>query len=345
MVSVILPNYNHSKYLAQRIDSILAQSYQEFELIILDDRSPDESREVIERYRDNPHVSHIVYNEENSGSTFKQWDLGFSLAQGEYIWIAESDDYADPKFLERCVEELEQSPDATLCYCDSHIVDAEGYSLKDHFLQKYIEPTNGEGAILYDGREFIAERLLVQNMIYNASMVVFRKRLLAEIDPIYKRFRSCGDWLFWVMMANRGSVIRVAERLNYFRQHENKVSMSNSTHKMEALYIWLLSIFMLRRDSESMELITNRLNPQTLLYDDSAPSTIIALCRKLDRRGSQFLLSYIYRFVKSNREVLPTPLVNEYMQEIKRHHTIPLVDLMRRLSKGYYRHLKSYHYN
>ena len=70
MVSVIVPNYCHEPYLKERLDSILSQTYEDFELIILDDCSNDRSRDVIEQYSSNPHVSHIVYNEKNSGSTF-----------------------------------------------------------------------------------------------------------------------------------------------------------------------------------------------------------------------------------------------------------------------------------
>lgn len=68
-VSVIIPNYNHSSYLKERIDSILNQTFQNFEVIILDDCSTDNSKEIIELYRDHTKVSHIVYNEKNSGST------------------------------------------------------------------------------------------------------------------------------------------------------------------------------------------------------------------------------------------------------------------------------------
>ena len=78
-VSVIVPNFNHAPYLAQRIDSILAQTFADFELILLDDCSTDSSREVIERYREHPKVAHIVVNERNSGSTFAQWRRGLAL--------------------------------------------------------------------------------------------------------------------------------------------------------------------------------------------------------------------------------------------------------------------------
>ena len=128
LVSVIVPNYNHSRFLDQRIQSILNQTYKNFELIILDDCSPDNgaSKSVIEKYRDNPHVSHIVYNESNSGSTFKQWDKGINLSKGDLVWIAESDDYCEPTFLETLVHEFERDSQLSLAYTLLRKVDAEG---------------------------------------------------------------------------------------------------------------------------------------------------------------------------------------------------------------------------
>jgi len=101
-VSVVVPNYNHARYLQQRIDSILSQTYQDFELILLDDCSTDHSRDILASYRENPKVR-IEYNDENSGTVFKQWNKGVRMARGRYIWMAESDDFADPRFLARMV--------------------------------------------------------------------------------------------------------------------------------------------------------------------------------------------------------------------------------------------------
>ena len=92
LVSIIIPNYNHAKFLDERIQSVLNQTYQNFELIILDDKSSDNSVEVINQYKDDPRVSSIIINKDNSGSTFKQWYKGIEIAKGEIIWIAESDD-------------------------------------------------------------------------------------------------------------------------------------------------------------------------------------------------------------------------------------------------------------
>ena len=105
-VSVIVPNYNYEQYLPERIDSILNQTYTDFELILLDDASTDGSATLIEKYKDNPHVSHVVINEENSGSPFRQWMKGIVLARGEWVWIAEADDLCEPAFLETCMARI-----------------------------------------------------------------------------------------------------------------------------------------------------------------------------------------------------------------------------------------------
>lgn len=94
-ISVIVPNYNHAKFLPRRIKSILGQSFNDMEIIILDDCSTDSSREIISQFAQQDTRITTYYNKSNSGSPFKQWQKGIKLARGEYIWIAESDDFAD----------------------------------------------------------------------------------------------------------------------------------------------------------------------------------------------------------------------------------------------------------
>ena len=125
-VSAIVPCYNHARFLEQRIDSILNQTYQDFELILLDDHSTDDSYSICLSYKDNPHVVHVETNKQNSGKPFKQWEKGIRLAKGEYIWIAESDDYAEKEFLSNTVCLLDQHPEARLCLTGSYIVDEKG---------------------------------------------------------------------------------------------------------------------------------------------------------------------------------------------------------------------------
>lgn len=218
MISVILPNYNHAPYLKQRIDSILNQTYQDFELIILDDYSPDNSKDVIEEYKGDLHITHIVYNEVNSGSTFKQWEKGFGLAKGEYIWIAESDDYAEPTFLEKVMKSIEEH-NTVLCFSQTKVVDKENNVVLE---QPPILPGPSMNI-----NQFTKEYLLYSNPICNASMVVFRKDAL-DIN-LWERitdFRYCGDWLLWgsLLGDKNTTVSEVKEYLNYFRTHSVNVS-------------------------------------------------------------------------------------------------------------------------
>ena len=92
LISIIVPNYNHEKYLKQRLESVFNQTYSNFEVILLDDCSTDSSLNILAEYIKNSKVSHCIFNEANSGNTFIQWNKGISLAKGDYIWIAESDD-------------------------------------------------------------------------------------------------------------------------------------------------------------------------------------------------------------------------------------------------------------
>src|SRR5258706_9778611 len=116
-VSVIIPNYNHAPFLKQRIDSVLNQTYLDLEVIILDDRSTDNSGGIIESYRGHPKVVSIVYNEANSGSPFGQWKKGVRLVNGKYIWIAESDDWAEPDLLDKLIALAEGNDNIGIAFC------------------------------------------------------------------------------------------------------------------------------------------------------------------------------------------------------------------------------------
>ena len=102
-VSVIIPNYNYARFLQQRIESVLAQTYTDYEIILLDDASTDDSVSILNHYKTNSRVTHLEINSVNTGSPFAQWQKGISLSRGKYIWIAESDDAAESFFLEKAV--------------------------------------------------------------------------------------------------------------------------------------------------------------------------------------------------------------------------------------------------
>lgn len=185
LVSVIIPNYNHARFLDERIQSVLNQTYQNFELIILDDKSTDNSVEIINNYKNNPHVSQIAVNENNSGSTFKQWHKGFELAKGEIIWIAESDDSCDKELLETLVK-LYTENNAVLVFCRSCKYETDGR--KSIFLhQDYLL-----GDIIMSGREFVSDYMVQKNAVANASSAIFSRTIAMSLDRQYMTMRGGG---------------------------------------------------------------------------------------------------------------------------------------------------------
>ena len=224
-LSIIIPNYCHAAYLDQRIQSVLNQTYRDFELIILDDCSPDDgaSRAIIEKYRNHPQVTHIVYNEKNSGSTFKQWEKGFQLAKGDYIWIAESDDFCTKDMLQELVSCIERYPDCSIIQTTSCYVDSDGNPLAPNWKPKGI-------TTYLSGLDFIRKHLVCSNLyIPNASAVIFRKEDAMSIAKDYMNYKASGDRLFWIYMCEKGGVCTVDKQMNFFRQHQLKVSPRKET--------------------------------------------------------------------------------------------------------------------
>lgn len=212
-VSVIIPNYCHASFLDQRIQSVLNQTYKDFEIIILDDCSPDDgaSKQVIEKYRGNFHISHIIYNDFNSKSTFKQWAKGINLAKGEFIWIAESDDYCMPSFLEKMISAIDEGHNVVLAFCQSIWVDECG---------KTIKKTHCDNSVhFYATKLFIEWFMLLGNGVTNASSAIFRKDAALNINLEYTTYKGAGDRLFWIEIAEHGNIAFVDSGLNFFRQH------------------------------------------------------------------------------------------------------------------------------
>ena len=226
LISIIVPNYNHYNYLRQRLECIFNQTYPNFEVILLDDCSSDKSQEILLEYVKNPKVSHRVFNGTNSGNTFVQWNKGIELAKGDYIWIAESDDFCELHFLEELIQPVLQNPEIKLVYCQSNRADELG-----NITGSWLNHTDDLDAALFltnfvmDGNEFIERFLIRKNVMPNASGVLFSKKDAAQLgeldmDPFLK---TCGDWLFYIKLVTNKKVAYISKSLNNFRYHSRSV--------------------------------------------------------------------------------------------------------------------------
>lgn len=231
LVSVIVPNYNHAAYLRLRLDSIFSQSYSNFEVILLDDASRDGSAEILREYhRRYPDKSTLLVNEENSGGVFHQWDRGLSLARGDIVWIAESDDWCTENFLEKLVPFFENEA-VQIAYARTVFMDGEGtrqiWSIHEYLHD--IDPRRWNQQILATGPEIVREAFAVKNIIPNVSSALMRTPRQLEIlaDPVWRSMRTCGDWVLYLHLLRGGMLAYTPEASNYYRLHGQNTSVSS----------------------------------------------------------------------------------------------------------------------
>jgi len=215
-VSVIVPNYNHGPYLKQRLDTIFQQTFEDYEVIILDDCSTDNSREIIRSYENHPKVKQIIFNTENSGSPFLQWEKGIQQATGKYVWIAESDDWCEPSLLEELVSGIQKDDACVISYCQMYYMSSDN-TIKWQSSHPYLSE-------IVDSQTFLRDYLAVKVSIYNASMAIFRRDCFENIDRKFTTFKFSGDRLFWIQTALQGKAHISGKVLNYFRKHDKDVS-------------------------------------------------------------------------------------------------------------------------
>lgn len=238
LVTVVIPNFNHASYLPKRIESVLNQSFIDIELILLDDCSNDNSRAIMARYAEQDARVSLLFNEANSGNTFKQWDKGLKIAKGKYLWIAESDDFAECSFLAELVPLLESQDDIVLAYANSNIVDEGGHvcGTTAEWKNELYNTTHWGNDFIVDGKKELDSYLSKTCTINNASAVLFRTANLAQQNIIDISFRYTGDWLVYIKLAMLGKIAYKAACLSNYRDHasnSSKKSFDNGAQLFE----------------------------------------------------------------------------------------------------------------
>ena len=228
-ISVVIPNYNYEKFLMQRLYSVLIQNVKISEIIILDDMSTDNSREIIDEiYNNLKNYINIktVYNEKNSGSAFKQWEKGFNLASSDYIWIAEADDYCDKEFLKNVTKPIDKNKNIVISYTDTAFIDSDG-----NIILKSIKPEidimktgHWDRDFINDGKSEFENYSFLNCTIANVSSALIKKENYDEYFKISKEYKQAGDWIFYVNVMQNGYISYKNKPLNYYRVHGNNVS-------------------------------------------------------------------------------------------------------------------------
>ncbi len=229
-VSVIVPNFNHAKYLPARLESVYGQTYVNFEVILLDDCSGDESVAILRDYANRyPDKTICRFNEVNSGGVFNQWKKGLELATGELVWIAESDDYCSSTLLEELVRFF-QNQAVMLAFARSDFMRGDPPK-KVWTSEEYLSDL---GLAIWDKPFIQSAQMLVKNgwaiknLVANVSSAVFRNpgSMALFEDSEWRGLRLCGDWIFYLSLIRGGLVAYSPNVTNYYRQHPLNISVN-----------------------------------------------------------------------------------------------------------------------
>lgn len=214
-VSVIIPSYNYADYLPDTLQSILAQSYQDYEIILIDDGSTDDTRKVCQRLlKAYPDAPLCVIHQQNTGQPAFPRNRGIEMARGQYILCLDADDKIAPQFLEECVAVLDRHPRYSIAYP----------RLKEI----------GDSHNLWRGFEYNPETLIHWNFIPTAS--VFRREAWLDVGGYATNVRGHEDWDFWIACAEKGHFgVLVDPATFYYRVHSNSLLDQTETLEKRAL--------------------------------------------------------------------------------------------------------------
>lgn len=241
-VSVVIPNYNYAKFLNERFNSILRQTFRNYEIIFLDDASTDDSvLQVKDRFSEN--IKQIDVNKKNTGNPFVQWNKGVRMAKGEFVWIAEADDTCAQDFLEKMVSTMDLDSSVGLAYCITTPIDVDGVVIDGNFFYRYVSELNSTrwlNNFSTNGLSEVKNYLARKNTITNVSGVLFRREAYIRAGYASENMRMCGDWLTYCKILYESNVAYVAAPMNFHRQHPTKHtqnSVLNLTYFQEYLQV------------------------------------------------------------------------------------------------------------
>ncbi len=222
-VSVIMSVYNGEKYLREAVDSILNQTFTNFEFIIINDGSTDSSREIIESYNDS-HIC-LIQNKENMG-LIKSLNKGINLARGKYIARMDADDISLPERLETQFKYFDADPSLTLCASRFQVID------KNWNFGRKIQPFASKKLMSW---HLLSWYLLFGNRICHSSVMV-KKEALLKLDGYAEWAHHCEDFELWSRMSFIYKMIIIPEVLIYWRYHQPGITQRYADEQRQTRY-------------------------------------------------------------------------------------------------------------
>lgn len=202
LVSIVTPTYNQAEYLAEAIESVLAQDYPNIEYIVLDDGSTDGTPGILRSYEGRIRQE----RHENRGQAYTL-NRGWAMAHGVLFGYLSSDDRLERSAITRLVQALKEEPSGVVAYCDFELIDSQGRKIRTVRTE-----------------EFSVERLTVDLVSQPGPGALFDRQVFDRTGGWTEHLKQVPDFEFWLRASCLGSFVRVPEVLAYYRIHEGSAS-------------------------------------------------------------------------------------------------------------------------
>lgn len=216
-ISVCIPTYNYGRYLSDVVESVLSQTYTDFELVIVDNSSDDDTKSIVSTFLTRDKRVKYVCNQTNIGMV-GNWNKCLELAKGEYIKLLCADDTLEPNCLEKQVGILEQYPAAVLTSCSRLLTDESLNVIDTLYYSSKLKYVNGH--------ESINTCLKRGNLIGEPSATLFRSNKAKR--GFLSKYRQMTDLEMWFHLMEQGDFICQSDQLCNIRQHCSQMTKINT---------------------------------------------------------------------------------------------------------------------
>jgi glycosyltransferase involved in cell wall biosynthesis len=244
LVSVIVPTYNFAEYIAETIEAILAQTFGDLELVIIDDCSHDGTQTIITDYASRDSRIIPIFKERNEGPASAR-NTGMKNSRGEFIAFCDADDVWEKNKLELQLDVFATYEDYDVVYSDAFIINSKGEKTGKRFSEKY--PTGKK----LTGNLF--DELCLTNMI-NTQTVIMKKKCVHSAGYFPEEVRGLEDWVYWVKVAEKHKFFYINQPLARYRVHEKSINRNIKTfteNRIKAIHIILKTFPNLKRGTKS----------------------------------------------------------------------------------------------
>ena len=217
-VSVIIPTYNSAQYVTQAIENVLEQTYKDFEILVIDDGSKDDTAEVVKKYGD---AVRYIY-QENAGVSVAR-NKGIKESVGKYVSFLDADDTWLPRKLELQMEAFKRNPEYKFCFSAFVTVTAD------------LQPIEMKHARMEDAA--IKDLLLRGNVVGSICTVICERELFDVVGGFDPKLSQCADWDMWVRLATLTDFLFIDEQLVTYRQHDSNMSRNAPLLEKDSLFV------------------------------------------------------------------------------------------------------------